>query len=70
MEDPADFIAELRKTRELQLEATIKVISGSFELKKDYAYCMQVARNLYDNDYDHSIRDIVTTFPEDHEEKG
>jgi hypothetical protein len=40
LEDPADFISELRKTREAQLEATIKVISGSFELKKDYAYCM------------------------------
>lgn len=31
---------------------------------------MQVARNMYDADYDHAIKDIVTTFPEDHEDKG
>ena len=70
IEDPKDFIAELRKTRANQLEQVLEVISGVMNYKKDFAACMQVARNMYDNDYDHTIRDLVATFPEDHEEKG
>jgi hypothetical protein len=39
-------------------------------LKKDFAACMQVAREMFDSDYDFAIRDLVGTFPEDSEKDG
>lgn len=70
MEDSADFMTELKKTRENETESILETISQVMGLKKDFGTCMQVARNMYDADYDYSIRNLVKTFPEDFEKDG
>ena len=70
IEDPADFMKEMKNTRENQIESVVETSYKVMILKKDFAACMQVAREMFDSDYDFAIRDLVGTFPEDAEKDG
>jgi len=67
---PDAFMTDMKKSREGEIDNVLATISGLLGLKKDYASCMQFARDMYDRDYNHAMKDLITTFPEDAEKDG
>jgi ubiquitin-activating enzyme E1 len=51
-----------------QLEEIKKIVHLAAE--GSFARCVEVARDLFDHDYDHDIRDLKSIFPDDHKDKS
>lgn len=76
--DPDRFMTEMKKSREGEIDKVLATISGLLTLKmesskiggKPDAICMQYARDMYDRDYNHAMKDLTTTFPLNHEKDG
>ena len=66
---PEAFVKQLRQnTTSSGVRHQLADISQLIELKKtgDITRCLLEARNIFDKNYDHSIRDLKALFPDDH----
>lgn len=73
LRDPEAFVRQLRQnTTSSGVRAQLKDINSLINLKKtgDLRVCVQEARNIFDSNYDHSIRDLKALFPDDHKDSS
>lgn len=73
LKDPETFVAQLRKnTTSSGVRAQLVDICALVDIKNtgDVRRCIQEARNIFDSNYDHSIRDLKSLFPDDHKDSS
>jgi ubiquitin-activating enzyme E1 len=60
----------LEKDRPLEVRTVLEAVNSVLSLKKGATFesCVQAARNMFDKDYDHAIRDLLNCFPKDHKD--
>jgi ubiquitin-activating enzyme E1 len=58
----------MRKSRPLEMIPALTNVKRLIDLKKaaNFQQCMQIARDKFDRDHDHAIRDLQALFPQDH----
>jgi len=69
IENPTAFLTALKKnTTSAGAKTQLEEISKIFSMKQsaDFAQCVQVARDSFDEHFDHKIRDLLAIFPKDH----
>lgn len=68
-ENPTTFLAGLRQnTTSSGAKTQLEEIGKILKLKQsaDFSQCVQVARDNFDEHFDHKIRDLLAIFPKDH----
>ena len=71
IENPNAFLNGLKQnTTSSGARSSLEEISKILKLKAnaDFAQCLQVARDLFDEHFDHKIRDLLAIFPKDHKD--
>jgi len=72
LEDSNKWMTEMKKNRPLEIPTVLAKIKELVDLKKvaDFQHCMQVARDLFETDFDHNIRNLLRLFPADHKDSS
>ena len=68
IENPVAFLAGLRKSEtSFSIKTQLEQIANILKLRQiaDFAQCVQVARETFDENFDHKMRDLLAMFPKD-----
>ena len=69
LENQKVFVGQLKQNNtSAGFRSALEEIKKIVDLKKsaDFTKCVLVAREIFDTQYDHNIRDLLSAFPEDH----